>query len=58
VARREWGGSRRRTRETGADFDELMDEVALVCASDDEQVVAAMYARHDFAVPSTLSESD
>lgn len=41
--------------ETGPDFDELMDEVALSCATDDEQAVAATYASHDFTVPSTLS---
>jgi hypothetical protein len=41
--------------ETGPDFDALMDEVAVACAANDEQVVAAMYSRHDFAVPSTMT---
>ncbi len=42
-------------RQTGPDFDELMDEVARSCATDDEQEVATIYARHELRVPSTLS---
>ena len=40
--------------ETGPGFDELMDEVAATCASNDEQAVAVLYARQGFAAPSTL----
>ena len=40
--------------ETGPDFDELMDEAAATCASDDKQAITALYDRHDFAVPPTF----
>lgn len=40
--------------ETGPEFDELMDQAAATCASDNEQALAAFYVSHDFAVPPTL----
>jgi hypothetical protein len=44
--------------ETGPDFDELMDVLAAACASDDELTISALYASHDFAVPSSFIEFD
>ncbi len=35
----------------GADYDELLDEVATVCADDDPAAVAHLYAHDDLRVP-------
>ena len=40
--------------ETGPDYDELLDLLAAVCAADDQQALAALYARDEFRVPSQL----
>jgi Transglutaminase-like superfamily len=40
--------------ETGADYDELIDMVATVCASDDPSAVARLYADDELAVPAEL----
>lgn len=37
--------------ETGADYDELIDMIASVCASDDDGAIAGLYASEDLAVP-------
>jgi hypothetical protein len=37
--------------ETGRDYDELLDEVATVCAGDDFRAVAALYEHVDLQVP-------
>ena len=39
---------------TGPDYDELMDTVAAVCATDDPAAVAALYGTADLAVPTDL----
>lgn len=41
---------------TGPDYDELMDEVATVCASDDAADVTALYRHESLRVPVDLSE--
>lgn len=40
--------------ETGAEYDELLDEVAAVCAADDPVAAAALYAHHELTVPADL----
>jgi hypothetical protein len=40
---------------TGADYDELIDTVAAVCAADVTAAVAALYASEDLAVPPDLA---
>jgi hypothetical protein len=40
--------------ETGAEYDELLDEIATVCASDDPYAVAELYAREELQVPPEL----
>jgi hypothetical protein len=40
--------------ETGPDYDDLLDELAAVCASDDTQRIAALYAHEDLTVPDAL----
>jgi hypothetical protein len=40
--------------ETGADYDELIDRVAAVCAADDAATIARLYASADLAVPAAL----
>jgi hypothetical protein len=40
--------------ETGQDYDELLDELALVCAADDPAAVASLYAHDDLRVPANL----
>ena len=40
--------------ETGADYDALMDKIAAVCAADDADDVARLYASEDLAVPRKL----
>jgi Transglutaminase-like superfamily len=40
---------------TGADYDELLDQLAAVCAADDPALLAAMYIHPDLAVPPSLS---
>jgi hypothetical protein len=40
--------------ETGAEYDELLDEIATVCASDDPSAVAELYARDELRVPPEL----
>jgi Transglutaminase-like superfamily len=51
----EWGrmGSAYRD-ETGEDYDELLDELATVCAADDPAAVASLYAHDDLRVPAGL----
>lgn len=39
---------------TGADYDELLDELAEVCATDDPEAVAALYDHDDLRVPASL----
>lgn len=39
---------------TGADYDELLDTLATVCASDDPSSIAGLYAHEDLFVPSEL----
>jgi hypothetical protein len=41
--------------ETGADYDELMDTVAAVCAADQPDAVSRLYARDELRVPAELS---
>jgi Transglutaminase-like superfamily len=40
--------------ETGADYDELLDTLADVCAADDPSTIADLYARDEFRVPPEL----
>lgn len=40
--------------ETGAEYDELVDLIAAVCAADDPSAIAEIYAREDLAVPPEL----
>jgi len=40
--------------ETGADYDELLDTIAAVCASEDPSAVAELYACDELRVPSEL----
>jgi hypothetical protein len=37
--------------ETGPDYDELLDEIAAVCAVDDPRAIASMYEHVDLRVP-------
>jgi hypothetical protein len=39
---------------TGADYDELMDTLATVCAGNDEDAAAKLYASQDLTVPAAL----
>jgi hypothetical protein len=39
---------------TGPDYDELLDEVAVVCAGDDLDAIAALYQHPDLRVPDEL----
>jgi len=41
-------------RETGPEYDALLDELAVVCASDDPVAAAALYARAELTVPPDL----
>ena len=51
----EWGRMTQAYKgETGADYDELLDTLADVCASDDAAAVTALYARDDLRVPAEL----
>jgi hypothetical protein len=51
----EWGRMEEAYRgETGADYDELLDELAAVCAKDDPASIAALYARDELTVPADL----
>ena len=51
----EWGRMTAAYRgETGEDYDDLLDEVAAVCAADDPAAVAGLYARDDLRVPAEL----
>jgi hypothetical protein len=40
--------------QTGADYDELLDTIAGVCAADDPSAVADLYARDELRVPPEL----
>jgi len=40
--------------ETGEDYDELLDEIATVCAADDPAAVASLYAHDDLRVPAEI----
>ncbi|HCF99463.1 MAG TPA: transglutaminase, partial [Chloroflexi bacterium] len=40
--------------ETGPEYDALLDELAVVCASDDPVAAAALYARAELTVPPDL----
>ena len=40
--------------QTGADYDELLDRIAAVCAADDPSVVADLYACDELRVPADL----
>ncbi|HTZ10541.1 MAG TPA: transglutaminase-like domain-containing protein [Acidimicrobiales bacterium] len=51
----EWGRMEQGYKgETGPDYDELLDEVAVACASADQNAVATLYTREDMRVPSEL----
>lgn len=51
----EWGRMTAAYRdETGADYNELLDELATVCAADDPAAVTALYAHDDLRVPGEL----
>jgi hypothetical protein len=41
-------------RETGADYDDLLDTIADVCAADDPSAVADLYTRDELRVPPEL----
>src|SRR5580692_11988462 len=52
----EWGRMTAAYRgATGADYDELIDTVAAVCAADEPDAIAALYAREELQVPPELS---
>lgn len=40
---------------TGADYDELIDTVAVVCAADEPDAIAGLYATEELRVPAELS---
>jgi hypothetical protein len=40
--------------ETGPDYDELIDEIAAICAADDASAIAACYAQAELQVPTDL----
>jgi hypothetical protein len=51
----EWGRMTAAYRgETGEDYDELLDEIAAVCAADEPAAVARLYARGDLRVPAEI----
>ena len=51
----EWGRMTAAYRgETGEDYDELLDEIAAVCAADDPAAVASLYAHDDLRVPAEI----
>jgi hypothetical protein len=51
----EWGRMGAAYRgETGADYDELLDELAAVCAGDDPAAVTRLYAHEDLRVPAEM----
>ena len=51
----EWGRMTAAYRgETGEDYDELLDEIAAVCAADDPAAVASLYAHQDLRVPAEI----
>jgi transglutaminase superfamily protein len=51
----EWGRMGAAYRgETGADYDELLDQLAEVCAADDPAAVASLYTHEDLRVPDEL----
>jgi hypothetical protein len=52
----EWGQMSESYRgATGAEYDELIDTVAAVCADDEPDAVAALYAHDELRVPADLS---
>ena len=51
----EWGRMAQAYKgETGPDYDELLDTLAAVCATDDSTAIASLYAHDDLRVPSEL----
>jgi hypothetical protein len=40
--------------QTGADYDELLDTIAGVCAADDPFAISDLYARDELRVPPAL----
>jgi len=51
----EWGRMTAAYRdETGEDYDELLDEIATVCAADDPDAAASLYAHDDLRVPADI----
>lgn len=51
----EWGRMAAAYRsETGADYDELLDELAEVCVADDPAAVSSLYTHDDLQVPDEL----
>ena len=51
----EWGRMTASYRgEMGADYDELIDTIARVCAAGDSPALAGLYASQDLQVPSVL----
>jgi Transglutaminase-like superfamily len=52
----EWGRMTESYRgTTGAEYDELIDTIAAVCAGDDQAAIAGLYARDELRVPAELS---
>lgn len=50
-----WGRMEEAYRgETGAEYDNLLDELAAVCQADDSAAIAALYDCHDMMVPAEL----
>ena len=51
-----WGRMKQAYRdEAGADYDELLDEVAAACAADDPVALTELYARDELCVPAGLA---
>ena len=51
----EWGRMTAAYRgETGEDYDELLDEIATVCAADDPAAAARLYSHDDLRVPAEI----
>jgi hypothetical protein len=51
----EWGRMTAAYRgETGEDYDELLDEIAAMCAADDPAAAASLYTRDDLRVPAEI----
>ncbi len=50
-----WGRMKQAYKdEAGADYDDLLDEVAAACADDDPVALTGLYARDELCVPAGL----